>query len=68
MQPPDTNTVLGAMQGSPGEGTSIIEGPTIHFLHWLLSESPKLEKEMARLHQTMMKEQGILEEEFQLEK
>lgn len=50
-QPPNANTVLGAIQGTPSDGTSTVEGSPLHFLHQLLSESPKLEKEMVRLYQ-----------------
>lgn len=68
IQPPNTNTTLGAMHGTPGEGTSTVEGPTLHFLHRLVRESLELEMEMARLHHTMMKEQEMLEEGMREEK
>lgn len=68
IQPPNTNKTLGAIQDTPGEGTSMVEGPALHFLHRLLRESPELEKEMVRLYHTMMKEHGILEEGFWIDK
>lgn len=62
IHPSSTNTPLGAMHGTPSEGTSTVKGPALHFLHWQLRESPELEMEIARLHQTMMKEHEMLEE------
>lgn len=50
-RPPDTDTVIGTLQGTPGEGTSPVETPTLRFLHRLLKEAPDLEKEMAKLQQ-----------------
>lgn len=63
IQPSDTNTALGAIQGTPREGT-----PALHFLHMLLKESPELEREMARLCQALVREQEILEEGIRLER
>lgn len=62
--PPNTDTIMGALQGTPGEGTSSVESPTMRFLHRLLKEAPDLEKEMMRLQQKVRKEQGIIEEEI----
>lgn len=61
-QPLNTSTALGTIQGRSGKGTSMVEGPVVYFLQQILIESPELEKEIARLHQTMMKDNEMLEE------
>lgn len=61
IQPHNSSTALKVLHGMPGEGTSMVEGPALHFLHRLLRKSPELEKEMDRLHPTMMKEQEMLD-------
>lgn len=35
-QPTNTSTALRAVQGTPGEGTSAVEGPVLHFLNRIL--------------------------------
>lgn len=50
-QPPDTNTVLGAIPVTPEEEISTVGGPTLHLLQRLLRvKLPELDKEMTRIH------------------
>lgn len=65
---PDTNTALGRVQGTPGEGTSFVEGAALHFLQRLFTESPELGKEITCLHPNMLKEQEMLEKGLEAEK
>lgn len=45
-----------------------MEGPALHFLQRLFTESPELGKEITRLHQNMLKEPEMLEEGLETEK
>lgn len=66
--PPDTGTTMWTMQGTPGEGTSSAEGPALRFLHRLLRETPDLEREMMKLQQKVVGEQGAIEEGIRLKR
>lgn len=57
-QSPETDTVLGTQQGTPGEGTSLVESHALHFLHRLLKETPDWEKEMTKIQQRVREEHG----------
>lgn len=65
---PDSSTALDRFQGTPEEGTSVVQGPALHFLQQLFIELPELGKEVTLLHQNMLKEQEMLEEGHETEK
>lgn len=48
-RPRETDTVMGIMYGTPGEGTSTVTDPTIQFLHKLWQSSQELAREITKL-------------------